>query len=74
MSEPSQNRFTIVIHACGNAMTVQQDGRITRTRASEPGRLWADPMQCRTSGSLSLAHCQETHLVLLESMKLEGRG
>jgi hypothetical protein len=54
-------------------MTVQQDGRITRTRAAEPGRLWAETALRGTTGSLTLAHCKEIHLVLRESLKLEGR-
>lgn len=73
MSEPTQNRFKIVIHSSGNAMTVQQDGKITRTRASEPGRLWANPSQDGKTGSLSLAHCQQTYPVLREVVKLEIR-
>jgi len=64
MEQDTHHTLRIIIHASGNAMTMKQEGRITRAMAFKPGRLWEEPESSRTTGSLSLAFCKETFVVL----------
>jgi len=51
-------------------MTVRENGRITGTLASEPGRLWQTARDKGAPGTVSLAYCQNQCLVLREDVRL----
>ena len=70
MNLTGESKLTIVIHETVNAMAIRQEGKITRLRATKPGRLWAQPSPCRTMANLSLASCKLTCVVLRATMKL----
>jgi len=74
MSQESQHTLRIVIHASGNAMTIRQEGMITKARAFKPGRLWDEAAQGGTTGSLSLEFCKETYLVLRKCLYVSARS
>jgi hypothetical protein len=70
MSESINLSIRIVVHGSGSAMTIREDGRITGTLASAPGRLWQTAQGSESRGTVSLAYCQRQCLVLRESVKL----
>jgi hypothetical protein len=70
MGKEAQHTLTIVLHGKDHVMTVEQGGRVTLIRSSNPEHLWAPRAQGGTSSSLSLASCRETHLVMRECIKL----
>jgi hypothetical protein len=74
MKQPIETTLRIVIHPTGNALTMQQEGRIVDARAFKPGRLWEELAQGGRTVSLSFAYCTETCQVLKEEVRLRGRG
>ena len=70
MSEPTEISIRIVVHGSGSGMTVRENGRITGTLASEPGRLWQTARDKGAPGTVSLAYCQSQCLVLREDVRL----
>jgi hypothetical protein len=73
MSIQTQHTLIIVLHGNDHVMTVEERGRVTLIRSSNPEHLWAPRAQGGTSSSLSLASCKQTHLVMRECMKFEAR-
>ncbi len=73
MISQTQHRLTIVIHGCGNAMTLQHGGKIVRARAFEPVQLWVGPAAGKAMAPLSLSLCRATYPVLRECIQL-GRA
>ena len=74
MGKQAQHTLTIALHGSDYVMTVEQGGRVILIRSSNPEQLWAPRAQGGTTSSLSLASCQETHLVMRECIKLESGG
>lgn len=60
------------MHGAGNAMTLTHKGKITRTRAFKPERLWVGPSIGESMGPMSLAFCKETYTVLKERVRFEA--
>ena len=70
MNLTNECKLTIVLHESVNAMAIRQEGKITRMRATKPGRLWAEPCPHGTMATLSLASCKQSYVVLQATMKL----
>ncbi|MGO9340525.1 MAG: hypothetical protein ACLPY1_23885 [Terracidiphilus sp.] len=73
MGKQARHTITIILHGADHVMTVEEGGKVTLIRSSKPERLWVRDAQGGTTSCLSLASCQETHLVMRESIRLEAR-
>ena len=74
MRKTAHHSLTIVMQGNENSMTIEQEGKITLTRASKSGRLWVEPAEGGTLSSVSLASFKVTHRVLRETIQLQGRS
>jgi hypothetical protein len=72
MEQTTQPKLTIVIHETGNAMSIQQEGMITRLRAARPSGPWTQSGPSVALSTLSLACCEVTYSVLKETILLRA--